>query len=282
MNLLVLIKTSRPLFWIIPSLVFLISLVASGSSLSTISVIQLILFSFPYSFFLFGINSVYDYESDKQNRTRNSFFRGIYLEKQHHSAVLKLGFLFASIILLTSFLTLNLFNIVSISLLLLLSYAYSSPPLRLKERPPLDSISNAVVFLLIWFTGASYGMSFMDIPVVMYFVALVPFAGHVLGTTYDYTADKKAGHKTFSTVFGKRVAGTTATLALLIVYFFGDIQSMLLRGALLFSSILIALSAAINKERYYSKFFFVILLTFILTAVLFAYQQFYKSGFVLG
>ena len=53
---LLLLKTSRPIFWIIMPLIFSVGLFYSGAKFSTLAIVQLIFISFPYSIFLYGIN----------------------------------------------------------------------------------------------------------------------------------------------------------------------------------------------------------------------------------
>src|SRR3989344_2932786 len=165
MNLLLLIKTSRPLGWIIWPFVFLFGLAASGANLTTLPIIQMILLSFPFSFFAYGINDIYDYQSDKLNPRKN-LIEGIKLKPKYHSLVKKSAFFIALILVSSSLITQNIYNVSAMLFLLFFAYFYSAPPLRLKERPPLDSFTNGIgYFFLPFLLGFSYGGTIFDIPI---------------------------------------------------------------------------------------------------------------------
>ena len=121
------------------------------------------LLSVPYCIFLYGINDIYDYETDKINPRKGDlkgggFLEGIKLEPAYHSYIKRVSFLVISLLFLTSFLTLNIANILGMLLLVFFSYFYSAPPLRLKERPPLDSFTNGIgYFFLPFLLGFSFG-----------------------------------------------------------------------------------------------------------------------------
>jgi 4-hydroxybenzoate polyprenyltransferase len=69
---LLLIKVSRPLSWAVFPLVFLLGLIVSGNisgsiTITPLAILQILLLSFPYCTFLYGINDVYDFEADQIN-----------------------------------------------------------------------------------------------------------------------------------------------------------------------------------------------------------------------
>jgi len=66
-SLILLVKVSRPLGWVVAPLVFNIGLYYSNANLSLTSLIQIVLPSFPFSIILYRINDIYDYDSDKLN-----------------------------------------------------------------------------------------------------------------------------------------------------------------------------------------------------------------------
>ena len=59
-SLILLVKVSRPFGWVVAPLVFVIGLYYSNSSLTSLSIVQIILLSFPFSVLLYGINDLYD------------------------------------------------------------------------------------------------------------------------------------------------------------------------------------------------------------------------------
>lgn len=221
-----LLKTSRPIFWIVQPLIFLISLLVSGASLSTISFIQLVFLSFPYCIFLYGINDVYDYESDKLN-PRKKLVEGIVLKPKYHHFIKKTAYLLIIVLIIISLLTFNLTNIMGMVLLLFFSYFYSAPPLRLKVWPPLDSFANGMLYIYApALLGFSFGGTIFEFPIKAYFVIACGIGFHAMTTIPDYTADKKVGDKTFAIVFGKRSAAVFAIVIFLITLFFSGIKNL--------------------------------------------------------
>ena len=85
-NLILLIKTSRPIYWLIQPLIFTVCLFYSGADLNYISIIQLILLSFPLSLIIYGINDIYDFESDQIN-PRKRLVNGIVLKQENHKRI---------------------------------------------------------------------------------------------------------------------------------------------------------------------------------------------------
>lgn len=248
---LLLLKISRPALWVIAPLVFLVGLFYSGASLATLSVIQLVLLTFPYCVFLYGINDVYDYESDKLN-PRKKLVEGIKLKKKHHDFIKKVSYVVIGILIISSLITFNYSNWVGMVLLLLFSYFYSVPPVRLKVLPPLDSFANGMLYFLTPFLmGFSFGGSGLEIPLKVYMVAACGMGFHALSTITDYTVDKKVGDKTFAVAFGKRTAAVFAIIIFLITIFFAGIQTVILNYYLL-AALLVAIAILIYPKEKFS------------------------------
>ncbi|MCK5474516.1 MAG: hypothetical protein KAI53_03860, partial [Candidatus Aenigmarchaeota archaeon] len=144
-NIYLLLKLSRPAFWSIPLLVFLLGLTYADAKLTYLAVVQLLLLSLPFSVFLYGINDIYDYESDKLN-PRKKGVQGIKLKQKYHSFIKKFSFFVILLLLFSSIITLNFSNIIGMIILLFFSYHYSAHPLRFKVKPPMDSFSNGMIY----------------------------------------------------------------------------------------------------------------------------------------
>jgi len=274
MNPYVLLRISRPLFWPIPPIIFAVALKVSGGSFTTDSLTQLFLLTLPYCFILFGINAVYDFKTDSANTNKKLFFRGLLLPQQYHQTTLHISFALAIAIIASAVATTNIENIVAAVLLLVLSYIYSAPPIRLKVHPPLDALSNGAAFMAIWFMGASYAVSLSEVPLVIYALAFGVVAAHLHSTSWDVSADRQSDTKTFSTVYGARTANSIAALLLLAIGTFAGIQSPLLRGAIFYGALLFGGAAIINKEKASLRIGLLLLLSSIAVALLF-YQQLY-------
>jgi len=228
-SILLLIAVSRPAGWLsFPALFLMGSVSSGGTTITPLFISQILLLSFPFCIFVYGINDIYDYESDKIN-PRKGLFEGIVLQPEYHSFVKHVAFFSISLLFFTSLLTLNIFNILVVALLVPLGYFYNAPPVRLKERPPLDSIINGIgYFFAPFFLGFSFSSSFFLnagkgifwIGVCLITVVVMGF--HSYSTIMDYSVDKKAGMKTFATVFGKRSAAFFALLVSTLALFFSN------------------------------------------------------------
>ena len=226
-SLLLLIAVSRPAGWFSFPIFFLMGSVSSGSTTITpLFISQILLLSFPFCIFGYGLNDIYDYDSDRRN-PRKGLFEGIVLQPEYHSFVKNVSFIVISLLFFTSFLTLNIFNIFGMVLLVSLGYFYSSPPLRFKERPPLDSITNGIgYFFAPFFLGFSFsgsiflnaGKGILWIDVCLITAIIMGF--HAYSTIQDFDVDKKIGVKTFATIFGKRGASFFALVVSILALFF--------------------------------------------------------------
>jgi 4-hydroxybenzoate polyprenyltransferase len=161
---------------------------------------------------VFGVNDVYDYESDRRNSRKiaNSLEGGI-LDPTHHSDVLYAAYLSTFFIIFSALVNLRRDNILAVILLLLLGWQYSSPPLRLKEVPVLDSLSNGGIVFLAWYCGFSFsGLSISKVPSSGIMLSLCTAGIHALGAVVDSESDFAAGQTTIATAFGNKAAAIFA------------------------------------------------------------------------
>jgi len=213
----ILFKVSRPPFILFIESIFLIGFSLSGASWTPIAILQFILLSFPASVLLFGLNDVYDYESDLINPRKQGKAFGMALEKVNHDFVIKASYFFAILIFFSSVLTFNWQNILATSLILVVAIFYSVPPLRLKTRPPFELILNVLGAYSLGFVGYTHGStvehyfttSSVNVLAAIFFwilgIALVSYLA-------DFDSDKLAGHITTVILLGKRT-----TLVLIVI-----------------------------------------------------------------
>ena len=163
---------------------------------------------------VFGVNDVYDYESDKRNpRKVIDGLEGGLLDPIFHSDVLKAAYCSTVFIITSALITGGRENVIATILLVVLGWQYSSPPLRLKEIPILDSLSNGGIVFLAWFCGFSFsGLSIFEIPSKGIMLSLCTTGIHALGAVMDTEADMASGQRTIATAFGKRPAAIFAAL----------------------------------------------------------------------
>lgn len=227
--ILLLIGVSRPVGWTTFPAFFLMGFVSSGgTTITPLFILQVLLLSFPFCIAGYGLNDIYDYESDKLN-PRKGMVEGIKLEPEYHSFVKNVSFFVISLLLLTSFLTLNITNILGMVLLGFFGYFYSAPPLRFKEKPPLDSFVNGIIYFFAPFLlGYSFSNSFFlktgnDVLLIGVCLMTAMVMGfHAYSTIMDYSVDKKIGVKTFATIFGKRSASFFALLVSIVTLLFAN------------------------------------------------------------
>ncbi len=274
-DLILLIRTSRPASIIVCSLLFLTGFYVSGADFTVQALLNLqVLILLPL--IVFGINDVYDYETDKRSKRKRSFIEGYYLPKEKQPLVKKACFFSALAIILFSLTTRNATNIITTVFAVFLAYAYSAPHLRLKEKPILDSISNSLVVMVLLMLGFSYGGTFFEFPLKLIYASMGAAAVHALGALMDYTPDKKAGITTIATFFGKRFAALFATAVILSIILFSGINNFVLNAYLWLVLAASCLSFIITDEKFVRKLFMISAYAFISAVAIFLYQQFFK------
>lgn len=199
-----LLKISRPRFWSYLTGTFLLGVIYGIPSLSflqTPSVIFFFLwFTFPANLFLYGINDIFDYETDKLNPKKQE--KEALVVKEEHT-ILKswISIMITLGIILTSYFYTPILGFLFLCFLLLSAF-YSAKPIRAKAVPFLDSIFNSLYI----FPGLiGYYLVTHSFP-----PALIVFAGifwcmamHAYSAIPDMDADKKAGITTIAGVLGK-------------------------------------------------------------------------------
>ncbi len=218
-DLRLLLKVSRPFYWPYLPIVFFGGMCLAGFEPKPLALLMLALLTFPYHLFVFGINDIHDYESDRRN-PRKGGVMGEIVNPHNHAHIHRYVLLCGALIFLASLATLNTTTILLTSGLLLLSYYYSAPPLRLKRIPMIDSVTNGLLYVFAISLGYSYIGNPTDIPLLIYLIGLGVAGLHALSTTIDHEPDKAAGDSTFSVLLGRRPAAlfcATMTSILLLV-----------------------------------------------------------------
>ena len=164
---------------------------------------------------VFGINDVYDYASDLRNpRKTADGLEGTVLHPTQHTVVIVSSWVATFFITVVSVFTARHHNVLVILSLLLLSWQYSAPPLRFKERPLLDSLSNGAIVDLAYLAGYTAGDGLLDSRVMWlkgHILGLCTAGVHALGAVVDVEADASVGQRTIATVLGPRVAAAFAS-----------------------------------------------------------------------
>jgi 4-hydroxybenzoate polyprenyltransferase len=242
------IKISRPIFWIVFPLVFYIGLRVSGANLSIQTVLMMVMLSFPICMAGYGINDVYDYESDVGNPRKRTFEGHIVLPAKR-KFIKRLSLSLIVVLFLISIATLNPYTIGFTAAFVFLGYFYSTPPIRLKNKPPFDSLSNGLIYLLLPFLmGFSAVGEFSKFPPEVSWLTLCVSSIHAIASIMDVTADRNAGLTTFAIKFGPRVTAVIAFTSFLLTVLFGQL-GVTIRSFLIFCSVAIAILIALPTER---------------------------------
>ncbi|OFL68015.1 prenyltransferase [Brevibacterium sp. HMSC063G07] len=217
--------SSRPLSWVNTAYPFGAAYLLMGGGLSLDFWLGCLFFLVPYNLAMYGINDVFDYESDMRN-PRKGGVEGSVLDPALHRPTLRaavisclpfaLYFLVSAPWAAKATLLFSLFAVV----------AYSAKGLRFKEIPILDSVTSSLHFSTpAWFAvallagGAGGDAAGADVGVLGSGVSaagalgLIAFflwgmASQAFGAVQDIGPDREAGLKSIATALGAR--GTVA------------------------------------------------------------------------
>ncbi|WP_019158612.1 prenyltransferase [Brevibacterium senegalense] len=197
--------TSRPLSWINTAYPFGAAWLLAGGDLGPTFWAGCFFFLVPYNLAMYGINDVFDYESDLRN-PRKGGVEGDVLDRRVHRTVI-----LAAVVACLPFvvwlavaghpavlpvLALSLFAVV----------AYSARGLRFKEIPFLDSLTSSTHFSSpAWVALAALGVW----PTAAGWFGLGAFflwgaASQAFGAVQDVGPDREAGIASIATVLGAR------------------------------------------------------------------------------
>ena len=210
------VRISRPRFWLYLFGPYLVGLAAAPTSTSDFVRVDSILFGLyfllPANLLVYGINDIFDFETDRLNPKKTEY--EMLVRPEHHRTLA-----FWSLALNLPFLILAFWiafpALISLAVFLVLSVLYSAPPVRAKTLPVVDSIFNVLYVL----PGAfAYQMLTGTFPPVAIIAAggLWTAAMHAYSAIPDIEADRTASVETIATVLGK-----TATLIFCLAAFFG-------------------------------------------------------------
>jgi 4-hydroxybenzoate polyprenyltransferase len=216
--------SSRPISWVNTAFPFFATYLFVNGVIDEKLIIGTIFFLIPYNLLMYGINDVFDYESDLRN-PRKGGIEGAVLDRSLHkltiwaSIGLSLGFVVYLLVIGSDiadfWLLVTLFAVL----------AYSLPRLRFKEIPFLDSFTSALHFIgPMLFALALSGVNIFEFKLVSMVLAFLGWgmASHAFGAVQDVRADREAGIKSVATAIGAR---NTVRFAFLL-YFLAGISVM--------------------------------------------------------
>ncbi|MGV2954046.1 prenyltransferase [Glutamicibacter sp. AGC46] len=222
------VLSSRPISWVNTAYPFAAAYLLAGGGIDWRLVLGTVFFLFPYNLLMYGVNDVFDYESDLRN-PRKGGIEGALLSRQSHKALLVACVLcaapFLAVLVAAGDGAANL--VLAVSILAVL--AYSAPRLRFKERPGLDSLTSAVHFV----SPAVYGWVLAGASVqaeqwlVFGAFLLWGMASHALGAIQDIVPDRQGGLSSIATALSAR---TTIYLVLAAYLLAGVLVAVGLSG----------------------------------------------------
>jgi 4-hydroxybenzoate polyprenyltransferase len=214
MLLRALFVSSRPLSWVNTAFPFAAAYFMVTREIDLVLVIGTLFFLIPYNLAMYGINDVFDYESDLRN-PRKGGVEGALLDRSMHGPTL-----WAALVTNVPFLVFLVavggplsWLVLAVSVFAVI--AYSAPGLRFKERPFVDSITSSTHFV----SPAIYGLVLAGAVFTPALWALLAafflwgLASHAFGAVQDVIADREGGISSIATVIGARATVRLAVIA---------------------------------------------------------------------
>lgn len=197
-----LLKVSRPRFWIYVFGPYLVGAIAAISDKSELLDYKFWLFAIyfllPANLLVYGINDIFDFETDKLNAKKRAYETLVVPDNR------KLIWL-AIVVTNLAFLIFAAFQSISAILAMLgflfFSVFYSAPPIRAKTKPLVDSVFNILyVFpgIFVYFLMGGENISWIACAAAGFWT----MAMHAYSAVPDITADKDARLKTIATWLG--------------------------------------------------------------------------------
>jgi 4-hydroxybenzoate polyprenyltransferase len=211
-----LLVSSRPLSWVNTAFPFAAAYFLTTGRIDATFVIGTVFFLIPYNLAMYGINDVFDYESDLRN-PRKGGVEGALLDTSMHRPTL-----IASVVTTVPFLVYlvlvgNPLSWLVLAISIFAVVAYSAKGLRFKERPFLDSVTSSTHFVSptvygLVLGGAAFTPQLWALLAAFFLWGL---ASHAFGAVQDVIADREGGISSIATVIGARATVRLAVLAYL-------------------------------------------------------------------
>jgi len=198
--------SSRPVSWINTAFPFGATYVFLNHRVDLTFFVGTLFFLIPYNLLMYGINDVFDYESDLRN-PRKGGIEGSLLGKQYHKLTIWSSILSCLPFLVYLYAVSDLNSALWLTLFVFTVVAYSAPVLRFKERGFLDSLTSASHFVgpmiyALSLSGADFGNRAVLSSILAF--TLWGVASHAFGAVQDVKADREANISSIATMIGAR------------------------------------------------------------------------------
>lgn len=221
------ISISRPRFWIYELGTFLVGVLIASTALENTLSLEVIVFAlyflFPANLFIYGINDIFDYETDKLNPKKQEY-EELVTPATHKKLFGIIALTNIPFIIFSFFISSSAF----VWLLIFLFFAgfYSAPPIRAKAKPFLDSFFSASHYIA---TGI-FGFLLIGGENIQWLIVIAGLAWaiamHAYSAVPDIEADAQAGLHTIATFLGTKIT----LLVCLCLYIFAGVVGTLFLG----------------------------------------------------
>ena len=198
-----LVQISRPVLWVNTIGTTVIGMWLIGD-LWRWDIVPLLLWAtLPFNLLIYGVNDIFDQETDAQNARKGGLEGARILGSETRTIVL--GVLLTNVPFIAYFLiALPPAALVWIAAYTVIFIFYSAPPLRFKARRYLDSLSNAAYAFPLVFVPLALGES----PIWAAAIGLMAWsvAKHTYDAVQDIDEDRAAGIRTTAVYLGARGA----------------------------------------------------------------------------
>ena len=202
-------QISRPISFVFLLISFIVAILFSTNifAVKLIHLIEITMLTLLLPFFVFSINDLYDYSTDKINLRKHSAWQGQFIKnlKDYKKSILITELIIFTVIVGYSLIFNNLVHTLLLVLLLFLGFFYSVKPIRFKEIPFLDSLSNGIIVFLTFASIFVLFNSLYSIPIAIIGVSISTLSYHLLAAEMDLVADKRSGQKTTATLLKSRL-----------------------------------------------------------------------------
>ena len=199
--------SSRPISWVNTAVPFAAAYFFAGGEVSVELVVLTLFFLIPYNLLMYGVNDVFDYESDLRN-PRKGGIEGALLAPELHRKTLLWSFgLAAPFVAYAVWVSLeNLAALAVLAITVFAVIAYSVKGLRFKEVPFLDSITSSTHFVGPMLFGLLLSEAELGTSLLLATAAFFLWgaASHAFGAVQDIRADREAGIASVATSLGAR------------------------------------------------------------------------------
>jgi len=200
-----LVVSSRPLSWVNTAFPFGLTYYLFVGQFDALFVVGTLFFLIPYNVLMYGINDVFDYESDLRN-PRKGGVEGALLGPELHRPMVLLSTLLPLPFLVPLILWGSLLSTGVLALALFFVVAYSAKNFRFKEIPFVDSVTSSLHFVM----PAVFAMALVGAELTGLSLTLLAsfffwgMASHAFGAVQDVLADREAGVGSIATAIGAK------------------------------------------------------------------------------